>query len=139
MRQKHLKYIKKFGLHEIAKFFDYCSHQETIQHLLESDLLWLMNFDTVRSSGKTYEYFGALKPVLICSPEGIIRKTVLESKAAIATEPKDVRAIEKAIKTFLYMWRTNSLPKPSEEFIQQFNRKELTAVLARELALASEI
>lgn len=139
MRPKHLKYIKRFKLQNNVVCIDYCTHSESVKHLLESDVLWLMLKDTVRSPGKLYEYFGARKPLLVCSPDGTVRRTAIESKAAITTNPKDTKAIEKAIKTLITQWKSNDLPVPSEEFIQQFNRKELTASLARELALASEI
>ncbi len=138
MRPRHLKLIKKFGLDDVVVSTGYCNHRDAVRHLLESDVLWLMLNDTVRSPGKLYEYFGAQKPMLVSLPDGVVRRTALESKAAIATGAKDVHAIEEAIRAFWQMWKSHTLPKPKQDFVDQFNRKKLTARLAKELALASE-
>ena len=99
----------------------------------------MMLKDTVRSPGKLYEYFGAQKPILVCAPDGVIRRTAMESKAAISVDPDNVSEIEKAIDTYYSLWLKNSLPKPSSDFIEQFNRQKLTGDLARELALSTEL
>ena len=139
MRKIHMKMIKKYGLSENVVCTGYLPHNEAVGELLQSDLLWYMLFDTVRSPGKLYEYFAAAKPILACVPEGVMRRTTLESKCAIAVDPKDTAAIESAIASYYNLWRTNSLPRPSKEFIEQFNRRELTSNLAIELSNAAEI
>lgn len=139
MRKGHLKYIKKYGLSDNVNVTGYLTHSDVIKNLLQSDVLWFMLNDTVRSPGKLYEYFGAQKPILACLPEGVMRAAVLESKAAIATDPKDVEAIKQALTTYYKLWKNNSLPFPSAEFINKFDRESLTGELARELTLAAEI
>lgn len=139
MRPGHYKYIKKFGLEKNVKFEGYLSHPEVIKNLMESDVLWMMLNDDVRSPGKLYEYIGARKPILISAPDGIMRKTALDTKAAIATGPKDLKAIEKAIETFFNLWKKTNLPQPDEKYVREFNRRELTKSLARELELITEM
>ena len=139
MRKNHLKIVKKLKLENNVVATGYVSHSESISHLLESDVLWLMLNDTVRTPGKLYEYFGSGKPMLICSPDGIIRKSALDSKAAIAVGPKDIAGIESAISTFYNLWKHNNLPKPAEDYIKHFDRKKLTSDLAKELALALDV
>ncbi|MCX7736470.1 MAG: glycosyltransferase [Candidatus Kapabacteria bacterium] len=139
MRKSHQKLLKKYNLQKITTLTGNLSHRESIKNLLESDLLWLVVNDIYRSPGKLFEYFGAEKPILICAPEGIMRKTALESKAAIGVDPKDVNEIEKALSTFYNLWTKNTLPKPSPEFIELYNRKKLTQDLAKELTLISEL
>jgi glycosyltransferase involved in cell wall biosynthesis len=139
MRPEHLKLIKKYNLLENTRCTGYLPHMDAVRNLMESDALWLMQNDNVRSPGKLYEYFGAAKPMLICVPDGIIRRTALESKVAIATDPKDVNAIEAAIESLYKMWKSRTLPTPRPDFIEQYNRKLLTASLAKELSTASEI
>lgn len=139
MRKNHLKMIKKYGLTENVVCTGYLQHNEAVSELLQSDLLWYMLFDTVRSPGKLYEYFAAAKPILACVPEGVMRRTTLESKCAIAVDPKDTESIENAIASYYKLWKTNSLPRPSQAFIQQFNRRDLTSNLAIELSNAAEI
>lgn len=139
MRPSHQKLIKKYKLENIVTQTGYIAHQDAVKNLVESDALWLTLNDTVRSPGKLYEYFGASKPMLVCSPEGVIRKTALDSKAAIATNPKDTPGIEQAIKSFFDLWKSGNLPHPPQYFTEQFNRKELTRQLATELEYASDI
>lgn len=139
MRKSHQKLLKKYNLQKITTLTGNLSHRESIKNLLESDLLWLVVNDIYRSPGKLFEYFGAEKPILICAPEGIMRKTALESKAAIGVDPKDIKEIEQALSTFYNLWSKNTLPKPSPEFVKLFNRKKLTQDLAKELTLISEL
>lgn len=139
MRKSHQKMIKKYGLTENTVSTGYVSHPENIKHLMESDVLWFMLKDLARSPGKLYEYFGAAKPILASVPDGVMRKLALDTKAAIATAPDDVYAIEQAIETFYNLWKNNNLPKPKEEYIEQFNRRKLAGDLAKELELAAEL
>lgn len=139
MRSSHLKYIKKYKLQNVVKCTGYLNHEESVMNLMDSDVLWFMLNDTVRSPGKLFEYFGARKPILACAPQGIIRKTALDSKAAIAVDPANIKEIENAISTFYQLWQNGTLPVPNDEFVQQFNRRKLTEDLAKELALALEL
>ncbi|MES2765023.1 MAG: glycosyltransferase [Bacteroidota bacterium] len=139
MRKPHSKLVKKFKLDNVVKCVGYVSHGEAVQHLMESDVLWMMVNDTVRSPGKMYEYFGARKPMLISSPEGIIRQTALESGAALVTDPDDTEAILRSLETLYELWKTKTLPVPDERFVKQYDRKYLTGTLARELALAADL
>jgi glycosyltransferase involved in cell wall biosynthesis len=139
MRKPHSKLVKKYKLDNVVKCVGYVSHGEAVQHLMESDVLWMMVNDTVRSPGKMYEYFGARKPMLISSPEGIIRQTALESGAALVTDPDDVEAILRSLETLYQLWKTKTLPVPDERFVKQYDRKYLTGTLARELALAADL
>lgn len=139
MRPEHEKYIKKYGLEKNVEQFGYLNHIESVKKLLESDVLWLMLNDTVRSPGKLYEYFGAEKPILASLPDGTMKKLALDTKAAICTQPKDVQAIKEAIAKFYELWKKGVLPKPDTEYVTSFDRYKLTANLAKELANAMDI
>lgn len=104
-----------------------------------SDVLWLMLDDTVRSPGKLYEYFGARKPILACLPDGAMKKLALDTKACIATYPKDVKSIKNAISHFYELWKNNMLPTPDLDYVCSFDRYKLTAILAKELSNAMSI
>lgn len=139
MRNSHQRLIKKFKLEENVKLFGYQPHTEVVRLLKKSNLLWLMYEDNVRSPGKLYEYFGARKPILICAPDGYMKSLALESEAAIGVEPRDVEGIYRALNTFYDLWRSDSLPTPSENFLQKFDRKSLTENLGYQLALSCRI
>lgn len=139
MRPSHSKLITKLKLDNNCKLIGYVTHNESIRLLLESDVLWLMMKDNVRSPGKLYEYIGAGKPIFINSPSGSMRQLALESGASFITDPDDIKQITKELIHIVELWKNKSLPKPREEFVNQFSRKQLTSSLARELALACKI
>ncbi|MCX7908655.1 MAG: glycosyltransferase family 4 protein [Ignavibacteria bacterium] len=139
MRKSHIKLIKKFNLETKVKLFGYQPHSEVVRLLKMSNLLWLMFEDNVRSPGKLYEYFGAKKPVLICAPDGYMKSLALESDSAIGVEPRDVEGIYRALNTFYDLWRNETLPEPSDSFLEKFDRKILTEQLSLQLALACRI
>jgi glycosyltransferase involved in cell wall biosynthesis len=139
MRKSHLKLCAKFGLKDNVVTTGYVSHGESIRNLMESDVLWMMLNDDVRTPGKLYEYFGARKPILICSPDGQMRKLALDCKAALAVDPDNVKEIENTISTLYQLWRNRTLPKPDKDFVSQFDRTKLTAELSRQMGLSIEI
>jgi glycosyltransferase involved in cell wall biosynthesis len=139
MRKGHLKYIKKFNLNENVVITGYVAHKSAIDHLMQSDILWLMLDDNVRSPGKLFEYFGARKPLIACVPDGVIRKIALDSKSAIVTDPKNIIEIEQAIASMYKLWQSNTLPVPKFEFVEQYDRAKLTGELARELSLGMDL
>lgn len=139
MRKSHIRYISQFKLEAYVKLYGYQPHQDVIRLLCQSNVLWLVFEDNVRSPGKLFEYFGAQKPILICAPDGYMKRLALESNSAIGVEPRDVEGIYNALNTFYDLWLNNALPRPSTEFIQRFDRKILTAELARQLSLACKI
>lgn len=139
MRKSHLRYIRKYNLEGNVKLFGYQPHNEVVRLLKLSNLLWLMYEDNVRSPGKLYEYFAARKPILICAPDGYMKSLDLESEAAIGVGPRDVDGILRALNTFYDLWKSDSLPAPSEEFLQKFDRKSITESLGYQLALACRI
>jgi glycosyltransferase involved in cell wall biosynthesis len=139
MKPKEMKYIKKYGLEEVVNCIGYVSHSEAVRAMAESDVLWLMSVSAERMPGKLSEYIGALKPMIVCSPEGTIRRTALETKSAIATPVRDGAQIEKAIATVFEQWQNGTLPKPNVGNASQFEIKLLTSDLSRELAIAARM
>jgi hypothetical protein len=139
MRQGHLKLISKYKLEKNVVATGYLSHNESLKQIMESDVLWLMLKDTVRSPGKLYEYFGTHKPLIVSVPDGVIARTAQEYGASAVTPPNDIKAIEKAIEGYYHKWKSGALPKPDPDFTDQFDRRKLTADLARELSLVADL
>jgi glycosyltransferase involved in cell wall biosynthesis len=138
MRKNHLKLIGKYNLQGYVNITGFQNHNDVIRNLMQSDVLWMYLDDTVRSPGKLYEYIGARKPLLLCVSDGEMRRTALDTKAAIATNPKDTNMIMKAIETYYQLWLEKKLPQPDESFAGRFDRKILTGNLAKELTLVTE-
>lgn len=138
LRDQYRRKAKRWGLDDLITDHGYLPHRETVELLQRSDALWMMvgnarNADTI-SSGKLYEYFGTRKPVLVSVPEGALRSDAEKYGAAWITAPDDVEAIATAISDMYDQWKTHTLPRPDESFIQRFDRRQLTGELARVLA-----
>lgn len=136
MRPSHIKMVNKYKLHDNVELTGYVTHKESIRHILDSDVLWLMMNDTYRSPGKLYEYFGARKPIFINAPSGPMTKLVSDSGAGFVTEPDNVKAIAKQLAELFELWLSGKLPIPDEKFISNYDRSKITNDLARELSLS---
>lgn len=139
MRKEHLKLISSLKLDDVVEVTGYLSHDLAVKSLIESDVLWLMLRDIVRSPGKLWEYIGSRKPLLVSTPDGVVRRTALDTDCAICTEPDDVGAIARGLEVYFNQWRSNTLPIIAEEFSRQFERRNLTADLARILNVSARL
>lgn len=139
MRSSHSKLIKKYRLQDVSVMTGYVSHSEAVTHLVESDILWMTVNDTIRTPGKLYEYIGAMKPILYIGPKGQMTTTVTETKAAFIAETSKVKEIKDKISEIYGLWKSGALPKPDEENASHYNRKNITATLARYLSLHSKL
>ena len=138
LRDQYRRKAKRWGLDDLITDHGYLPHRETVDLLQRSDALWMMvgnarNADTI-SSGKLYEYFGTRKPLLVSVPKGALHSDAEKYGAAWITAPDDVQAIATAISDMYDQWKAGSLPTPDEEFVQRFDRRQLTGELARVLA-----
>jgi hypothetical protein len=82
-----------------------------------------------------YEYLGARKPIIFTSPESELTRIAESTNAAIITDYKNVDEIKNAIFNYYKKWKSNSLPIPNENIVEKFERKGLTQLLSKELAL----
>lgn len=138
-RQENLKLVKKLGLQDVVRVVGYVDHRECVRYLASSDVLWLIigkgKGEDMMSTGKLFEYFGARKPILGCVPEGIAKTAIQDSGAGVVADPYDVEAIASAIKNLYKRYEAGALRGPNEEFVEKFDRKRLTADLARTFEL----
>ena len=139
MRKSHIKLIRKYKLENIVTCVGFVTHKEAINYLLESDVLWLMLNDNVRTPGKLWEYFGAKKPILATIPDGSMKQLCQQYKASIVTAPKNVEEIKNSIEKYFELWQNRELPAPDLKFVEQFDRKLLSEELAKQLSYAVSI
>jgi len=139
MRKSHLRLIKKFKLEESVSPVGNVSHQQAVKYLLESDVLWLMLADKIRTPGKLYEYFGSRKTLFVTSPDGNMKDLAKKSGAAFTTKHDDIQAIKENISSLFKLWQGGALPKPNEEFVLGYERRKLTEELAKTLSGAIHI
>ena len=137
MRKSHIKMIMRYKLNDVVTTKGYLPHNEAVQNLMESDVLWMMLRNNVETPGRFFEYIGASKTMLICVPGGSIKQIAEESNSAFITKPKDINGIAKALHTIYDLWRQHYLPIPDESFVQQYDRQLLTKRLAREISFVA--
>ncbi|HRS01311.1 MAG TPA: glycosyltransferase [Bacteroidota bacterium] len=134
LQKKFIKMINKLNLQDNVKAPGYLNHIQSLQALLQSDVLWLMMPNGLVTPGRLFEYLGARKPIIFSSPKSDLTQIVESTGAGIITQPNDVKELKKAILNYYNLWKKNSLPIPNESVIEKYERKELTRQLAKELA-----
>ena len=143
LREEYKRKAKRLKLDDILIDHGYLPHKESVELLVNSDVLWLMlgntrNIDTW-APAKFYEYIGTSKPILACVPDGVIKSDAMSYKAAWITAPDDVKAIATALSEIYDRWRAGTLPLPDQAFVNSFQRQAQAGELARTLATALRV
>ncbi len=139
LRKENRKLVKKLKLEEFVKDFGYMNHDEAIQKIMSSDILWFMigrkrNIDAILP-GKMFEYFGSAKPVIACVPEGAAKSAAIEYGASFLTAPEDVQVIKDTILRVYRLYLEKQLPSPDQNFIDKHRRDFLTEILIKQFRL----
>lgn len=141
-REEDAALVRALGLESSVTLHGYLPHGETVQQLIDADVLWMVigrgKGEDMMSTGKLYEYLGARKPVLACVPDGAARQVLEKGRAAFIADPDDVPGIAAQIRTLFDLFKNDTLPAPSYDYVSQFERKALTGRLAGMLAAALE-
>lgn len=131
-----LKLVKDLGLEKVLKIYQFLSHQECMQHLVNSDVLLLIHHAGQRSKdwvpAKLYEYLGVGKPVLALIPQeqGAAYRILEETKAGVITSPDNVDDIKEAIyKMYLNYQDRVPFQNIDKDKVFQYERSNLTKKL----------
>lgn len=135
-RRENAVLVKKLGLSEYVFDHGYMEHDEVIGKLIGADLLWVMlgknkNIDTV-TPGKLLEYFGTKKTILATVPKGIAEIVAKEYKASFVCEPDNIEEIKNTLVDIYNKFHQGKLPKPSDEYVDGYNRIYLTEQLTKQ-------
>lgn len=137
LTKKNIKLIYKYRLNDIAVMTGYLPHKDAVQQIMSSDVLWLMMTNNIETPGKFFEYIGSKKPLLLMIPDGALKQIGTAYNASFITAPKNVNQIVEKIQNIYLLWEQGKLPIPSDDFVNQFDRKYLTSLLAKEMAFAT--
>ncbi len=137
LRKENHKLIRKLNIQEFVKDFGYMNHNEAVQKIISSDVLWFMvgkkrNIDAILP-GKVYEYIGSRKPILGCVPEGTAKMALEEYGASFITEPDNLEQIKNTIYKIYELYKNNNLPVPDENIVMKYRRDFLTEQLTKQL------
>jgi glycosyltransferase involved in cell wall biosynthesis len=137
--------IEKFGLKNIVRLLGYKSHQESLELMVNADvLLLIMSAEEIYDAktgpltipGKVFEYLGAKKPILAIAPLGAVADIMNSTKSGVIVPPWNIDAIGQAILKLFQDWKSGTL-KDVESNISEYNRKALTQKLVNIFQKAS--
>ncbi len=139
-REEDARIISRNGLDDCIEMAGYLPHDRCVRLLQASDVLMIIigsgRGEEMISTGKLYEYIGAKKPILATIPDGAARRVLEKHGAAFIANPDDAEGIANHLSTLYALHRKGALPKPSSEFVSNFDRRELTRQLAQVFASA---
>jgi glycosyltransferase involved in cell wall biosynthesis len=131
-----LRIIKNLGLEQVVETFGYLPHRESIQHMINSDLLLLLlnridsNSNAQVSTGKLFEYLASRRSILALIPNdsdaaGLIK----ELGAGKVIDPEDTNGIATTIREMYVKYKNDRLNSHIGN-LERFNRRNLTEKLA---------
>ncbi len=133
VRREDQRLVKQLGLQNDVLFHGYLEHQESVNQILTSDVLWFILDNDFQTPGKLYEYFGARKTILASVVDGYTKQLIVESGAALCVPVHDLHAHEQALLELFQQFERKTLKSIPEEFASKFDRLALTGELAKEL------
>jgi glycosyltransferase involved in cell wall biosynthesis len=118
----------------------YRSHPETVQLQKDAEVLFLPmhNLPPGRRAtivpGKAYEYLATGRPILAAVPDGDARDFVARAGTGLICRPHDVEAMAGLLQEQFRRWQAGQEPpQPDWDYLQRFERRELTRQLAAQL------
>lgn len=127
--------LSEYDLMGYVKDFGYVSHNEVVQLQSKSQVLLLLEIDSVETRGiipgKLFEYLNAERPILAIGPEGWEAGHMVEKlNAGASFTPKNKSELKELLLTWFKMYQLEKLSCESKG-IEQFSRRELTKKLSK--------
>ncbi|MDD5360973.1 MAG: glycosyltransferase [Ignavibacteria bacterium] len=135
--KEHLNYAKHLNILDVLNQPGYVNHHECIKYIMASDILFLLvsrgENEDAAMPGKLGEYIGSRKNIIACIPEGVTKKLLQDYNAIKFIPDENPESIAEAIYDYFVLFEMNAMPAANEELIRQYDRKTMTAELAKEL------
>ncbi len=134
--------VSELGLEEYVTNYGYLDHAKAVLNLRRADVLWMLSdFDPMFKqvkSGKLFEYFGAMKPILGMVHEGSSSICLAEYGAGFTAPPDNKEEIRATMRDIYNRWKQNRPFQVDKNFVDSFDRKKLTEQLATFFDKAAE-
>ncbi|MGE0681512.1 MAG: glycosyltransferase family 4 protein [Candidatus Binatia bacterium] len=136
-RGKYDQIIQELQLTTVVNYIGYVPHADSIQHLADSDVLFLCQIPEYESAvvklpGKLFEYLYMRKPVLALTLPGVTTAILERAGLGVVVHPNDTQGITTALHDLYQQWRqTHWRFTPNHDFIDTFDRVRLTERLAQ--------
>ncbi len=129
-------YVNDAAINKIVHFFGYVNHPNSIKLLGIADTLLLFSNsgEAQRAivTAKVFEYLRSGKPILaIIDPSGAAAEILNPGKTGFIANSSSLNSVKETILNIYHLWEEDKLQtEPNWNYIQQFERKALTAKLA---------
>jgi hypothetical protein len=131
-----IKLAKSLKIIDTLNLTGYLNHHECVKYILSSDVLFLLisrgENEDAAMPGKVGEYIGSGKNILACIPEGVTKKILEKYNAVRFVGDEDKNKIADELYEYYKLWSANKMPVADEQMIRQYDRKYITAELAKE-------
>ncbi len=122
--------VKDLHLTEIVQCHGYLNHRQALQHLVDSQALILVALGQQNAHfipGKTFEYFGAAKPILAISNVRDTIELLQQYDAAVLCRPEDP---QDCAKKMVRLVTKRITVHTDSSFLNSFDRRQQTEQLA---------
>jgi hypothetical protein len=134
--KEHLNIAKSLKIMNNLNLPGYINHFECVKYILASDVLFLLisrgENEDAAMPGKVGEYIGSRKNIIACIPEGVTKKILENYKAIKFVEEENPNIIADALYEYYKLFEQNNMPVANDELVKQYDRKLITAELAKE-------
>ncbi len=132
---EYMKFAKSLGLDGLVQVEGYKSHHDALAENFQADVLWatqsaVKHIETITQS-KLFEYVACERTLFGIVPDGASKQFILEANGVVA-HPKFPDEIATKILDLFERWKSGTLPVPSKEVVEKYDRRNLTMQLARE-------
>lgn len=133
--QEVLSTLEKYNLSSYINNLGYISHKEAIEHQKKSQVLLLIEIDSVDTKaiipGKIFEYLVSDRPILAIGPEGSdFKNIILSTNTGVFFNYSENQKLKELILQYYFLFKEDNL-KVYPIGLQQYSRKNLTQQLAQ--------
>lgn len=133
--------VEKQNLTCMVEVLPYGAHRESIQLLMNSDVLLLdrevvtrNQVKIVTTSAKVFEYLAIGKPILaVVSSYGPAADLIRTTNSGVVADPEDKEEVAKAVYALYLQYKAGTLEAHGQRDLERFTRKNLTRSLAQVL------
>lgn len=127
--------IRRYRFQNIIHQIGYVSHAQSIERLMQSDLLLLIISPDLSAgivTGKIFEYLASGRPILAIVPESEAGRLIEIYQAGRVVNPHDKGEIAEELLHYYRLWELDRLGSPRLNLLQYkiYERREQTRTLA---------
>lgn len=132
--QEVLDTIMGFGLKDFVEVVGYVSHKEALQFQQKSQVLLLLEIDSVQTRGiipgKLFEYMRSQRPIFAVGPENWdVEKIISETETGNCFKYGEKEKMKSQLLDYFLKFQQNKL-RSNPKKIEKYSRRELTRKLA---------